>query len=240
MARRRKRLNRRRAVRVAAVLATIAVAVAGAPLLLARLPVFRVRQVQLLGLRYLAPDPVLAALRLDSATSVFTDLNLLADRVKGVPGVAGAAVVRRYPGTLEIVVREVEPAAFVTDERGKLVPVDGQGRVLPFDPERAALDLPIASRDSGVLNVLSLVQSVEPGLYETVTGARAEVRGGVLLDLGSRRILFGRDAHSGEVRSVALVERDLALKGRAYTELDARFAGQVVVRQRGRNRRTGA
>jgi cell division septal protein FtsQ len=202
--------------------------------------VFRVRRIEVVGLRYLAPDPILAALRLEPASSVFTDLTLLADRVQGVPGVAAAAVVRRYPGTLEIMVREAVPAAFVAEEHGTLVPVDAQGRVLPFDPERAPLDLPIASRDSGVLSVLALVHSVEPGLYETVTGARAAARGGVLLDLGSRRILFGRDARPAEVRSVALVEQDLALKGRAYTELDARFAGQVVVRRRARSLRTGA
>jgi cell division septal protein FtsQ len=202
--------------------------------------VFRVRRIEVVGLRYLAPDPILAALRLEPASSVFTDLTLLADRVQGVPGVAAAAVVRRYPGTLEIMVREAVPAAFVAEEHGTLVPVDAQGRVLPFDPERAPLDLPIASRDSGVLSVLALVHSVEPGLYETVTGARAAARGGVLLDLGSRRILFGRDARPAEVRSVALVEQDLALKGRAYTELDARFAGQVVVRHRARGLRTGA
>lgn len=208
--------------------------------MLARLPVFRVRRIELVGLRYLAPDPILAALRLEPASSVFTDLTLLADRVKGVPGVAAAAVVRRYPGTLEIVVREAVPAAFVAEGHGTLVPVDAQGRVLPFDPGRAPLDLPIASRDSGVLSVLALVHAVEPGLYETVTGARAAASGGVLLDLGSRRILFGRDARPAEVRSVALVEQDLALKGRAYTELDARFAGQVVVRHRARSLRTGA
>jgi cell division septal protein FtsQ len=238
MAQRRKRLNRRRAAVVIAAAAVIGLAWVGVPRVIARLPLFRVRRVELIGLKYLAPDPILAAMRLGPESSVFTDVTLLADRIKGVSGVADAAVERRYPGTLEIFVREVEPAAFVAGENGKLVLVDGSGRVLPFDPERAALDLPVASRDSSVLSVLALVHSVEPGLFETITTARGVPRrgGGVLLDLGSRRILFGSDARPAEVRSVALVERDLALKGRPYTELDARFAGQVVVRHRGKNR----
>src|SRR3989441_11305786 len=58
----------------------------GAPPLLSRVPYFQVRQVELVGLKNLPPDGVIAALRLPLVASVFTDTRLLADRGKGVTG----------------------------------------------------------------------------------------------------------------------------------------------------------
>ena len=80
--------------------------------------------------------------------------------------------------------------------------------------------------------MLALIQSVDPALFQTITGARAWARGGVLLDIGPHRVLVGRDAGPEVIRAVVLVAQDLAAKGRPYVELDARFAGQVVVRRR--------
>ena len=136
----------------------------GVPHALARVPFFRVREIDLVGVKYLSPDALIAALRLPAGASVFGDVRLLADRVKGVNGVADASVVRRLPGTLEILVTEVEPAAFAPATRGgRLVAVDEKGRPLPFDPERTGLDLPVvATADSGVVGVLALVQAVDP------------------------------------------------------------------------------
>jgi hypothetical protein len=209
----------------------------GVPALLGRLAVFRVRQIELVGVRHLAPDAVIAALRLPAEASVFTDTRLLADRVRGLTGVAEASVVRRLPAALKIEVREAEPAALVPGEsRGALVAVDGEGRVLPFDPARTGLDLPIAaSADRGVVGLLALIQSVDPALFQAVTSARGLAGGGrggdVLLELGPRRVLLGRGAGPEVIRAVVLVAQDLAVKGRPYRELDARFAGQVVVRR---------
>src|SRR5256886_8813750 len=85
---------------------------------------------------------------------------------------------------------------------------------------------------SGVVAVLALIQSVDPALFQTITGARTFTRGGVLLEIGPHRVLVGRDAGPEVIRAVVLVSQDLAAKRRAYVELDARFAGQVVVRRR--------
>src|SRR5436309_1922071 len=201
-----------------------------------RLAMFRVRQIELVGVRNLAPDAVIAALRLGPRASVFGDTRLLADRVRGLAGVAEARVVRRLPAVLSVELREVEPAALVVSPRGSgrgLVAVDAAGRPLPFDPARSGLDLPIAaSGDSGVVAVLALIQSVDPALFQTITGARTFTRGGVLLEIGPHRVLLGRDAGPEVIRAVVLVSQDLAAKRRAYVELDARFAGQVVVRRR--------
>ena len=204
----------------------------GAPRVLRELDVFRLRRIELVGVRHLAPDAVIGALRLGPDASVFADRALLADRVRGVGGVVEARVERRLPRALMIVVREVEPVALVPGPRGLLV-VDGRGRTLPFDPARSGLDLPIArNADSGVAAVLAMIWSVDPALFRDVLSARPTDRGDVVLELESRRVLFRRDAGPEDIRAVALVAQDLAARERPYAELDARYAGQVVVRRR--------
>src|SRR5207247_4180738 len=103
----------------------------------------------------------------------------------------------------------------------------------PFDPARTPLDLPIAvTADSSVLGVLALVQAVDAGLYQEITVARRLARGDVALELGSRRVLIGRDAGPEVIQAVVLVAQDLAAKKRPYAEFDARYGGQGGVRRR--------
>lgn len=207
-----------------------------APALLRRLAFFRVRQVELVGVRYLDPETVLGALRLPERASVFDDTDILADRLRGLNGVADARVARRPPAALKVIVREVEPVALVAAPRGDLVVVDAEGRTLRFD--RAGLDLPVVqSADSGVVGVLARIQVFDPALFQVIDAARrlSRERGDVLLECGPHRVLLARDAGPEVVQAVALVARDLAAKARPYAELDARYAGQVVVRRRARS-----
>ena len=215
-----------------------------APLGLRRLRFFRVRQVEIVGIRHLDAGQVLAALRLPERASVFDDTKVLAERLRGLDGVADASVNRRPPGSLQVIVREIEPVALVMSGRGTLQPVDADGRELPFD--LAGLDLPIVraggaggagdagAGDSGVVGLLARVQAVDPALFQTIDAARRmeAQRGDVLLELGAHRVLLNRDAGPEVIEAVVLVARDLAAKARPYAELDARFAGQVVVRRR--------
>src|SRR5574341_1229401 len=177
------------------------VIVGGAPAVLRRVELFRVREVEIVGLRYLAPESVLAVLRLDPAprANVFQDLDGLADRVRRMPGVEDATVRRRLPGVLEVRVTEVVPVAFVPTGRGLTV-VDGEGRPLPFDPSRASapLDLPVAgSTDPDLLGLLGRVAAVDPALFAQVTIARRAGSRGTrdcVLELGSRRVWLRPDA----------------------------------------------
>ncbi len=192
-----------------------------APLGLRRLRFFRVRQVEIVGIRYLDADQVLAALRLSPAASVFDETGPLAERLRGLDGIADASVVRRPPGSLKVIVREIEPVALMMNERGALAPVGGGG----------------GAADSGVFGLLSRVQAVDPALFQTIDAVRRTEtsRGDVLLELGggAHRVLLNRDAGPEVIAAVVSVARDLAAKARPYAELDARFAGQVVVRRRG-------
>ena len=220
-----------RALVVAAALAVVVAAWAGAPVLLRRAEFFRVRQIELVGVRHLAPDAVIGALRLPAEASVWDDLDRLTARVRALHGVADARVVRRLPGALRVVVREVEPVAFVPGPRGMAV-VDAAGRVLSFDPARSAPDLPIAAaRDTVLIALLARIQETDPELFHGVTAAR-RVRRDVVLEWGSRRLLLRGDAGPEVIQAVALVAQHLAAQGRAYGEIDARYAGQVVVRRK--------
>jgi hypothetical protein len=204
---------------------------AGAPAVLRHAEFFRVRQIELVGVRNLAPDAVIGALRLPAGASVWDDLDVLTVRVRRLHGVADARVVRRLPGALKVVVREVEPVAFVPGPRGMTV-VDAGGRALSFDPARSAPDLPVAaSADTGLIGLLARLQQTDPELFHDVTAAR-RVRRDVVLEMGARRLLLRGDAGPEVIQGVALVAQHLAARGRTYAELDARFLGQVVVRRK--------
>src|SRR5437660_12042615 len=84
-----------------------------APLGLRRVRFFRVRQVEIIGIRYLDADQVLGALRLPEQASVFDDTQVLAERLRGLDGVADASVSRRPPASLKVIVREIEPVALL-------------------------------------------------------------------------------------------------------------------------------
>lgn len=205
---------------------------AGAPPLLRRLGFFRIRRVEIAGLRYLAPAKVIASLGLDSQASVFDDLSAAGRRLRALPGIGSARVTRRLPGTLEIVLVEAVPVA-LTPRSGGMVLLDAGGRVLPFDPAASAPDLPIAaSADKVVAGVLASILEHDPLLFARVRTAW-RVRDDVLLDVDGRRFWFGPAVTAEDIRAVMAVARDLARQGRLYQELDGRFAGQVIVRQGG-------
>ena len=210
------------------------------PRLLRPVGFFRVRQVELVGVRYLAPDAVIEALHLGPRASVFDDRDRLVERLQRVPGIADVRIVRRFPGVLKVIVREEEPVALVPGASGgPLTVVDGDGRSMPYDPSRGAPDLPVAaSADSELVGVLAMVQAVDPSLYESITAARAE-RSTVVLQLGggSRRLLVMRDVGPEVIRAVELVAHDLTSRALSYSELDARYAGQIVVRRPSRKGR---
>jgi cell division septal protein FtsQ len=216
-------------LQVAAVLLTIALFWLTVPKVLHRLDFFRIRRVEIAGLQYLPPAKVVAALGLDPDASVFDDLDAAGRRLRGLPGVATAAVRRRLPGTLEIVLSEAVPVA-LAPRHGGLALLDSSGKVLPFDPAASAPDLPVAaSADKSVARVLASVQEHDPVLFARVRTAW-RVRDDVLLDVDGRRFWFGPAVTAEDIRAVMAVAQDLARRGRKYQELDGRYAGQVIVR----------
>jgi len=193
---------------------------------------FAVRRVELVGVRFLAPEAVTGALGLRREASVWDRLSPLANRVRGLGGVAEAAVSRRLPSTLRVAVREVEPVAMAVGDEG-MIPVGADSRPLPYDPARVVVDVPVIERPgTSLVGALAAVRAADPALFSEIASAR-EGRGGyVELDLEGRgRIKLGVPVDPAVVRAVAAVERDLGARSQPWRELDGRFTGWVVVRR---------
>ena len=201
------------------------------PRALSRFSFFAVRRVEVNGARYHAPAAVVAALGLAPGASVWASTAAMGRRVASLVGVRSAEVSRRLPGTLVVTVDEVEPVALAMGPAG-LVPVDSEGRPLPYDPAAVPVDAPVvAHADGRLLEALATVRATDLGLFADIAAARAAAGGSVVLDLEEGRLRVGTPLDPAVVRSVAAVRRDLAARGQRWSELDGRFRGWVVVRR---------
>ncbi len=205
------------------------------PLALKRVGFFRLRRLELIGVRYLAPDQLATQLRLRRDQNLFEDAGEIVRRAEQVAGVVSAKVERRLPGTLRVVIVEREPLALAPGPDGLVVL--GERGPLPYDPAATGLELPLVPRpDSLVLSALARVRAVDSALYQEVDAAERGPggAGAVILEMGQHRVMVQGRPTIEEVQAVAAVHRYLRATRRPYTELDARFAGWVVAR-RGRS-----
>lgn len=202
------------------------------PFALRALPFFRVRRVEVVGARYLAPERIVEALGLAPDQNLFDPLGAAESRAEGVPGVVRADLSRRVPGTLRVTVVEREPVGLASGRDG-MVPLDCEGRALPYDATRAGLALPIVERaDSVLVRALCVVRAGDAGLYDAVGAVRSGGGGSVILDLGTQRVRLRGGPATSDVVAVTMVRRYLAEQGRAFAELDARYQGLVFARGR--------
>src|SRR3954447_17898125 len=79
-----------------------------------QLSFFRVRRVEIVGIRYLSPNDILTRLRVDTMWSVWDDPTPLEQRVAAHPQVANVSINRKLPGTLVVNVVENMPIAMVS------------------------------------------------------------------------------------------------------------------------------
>jgi hypothetical protein len=210
-------------------LALIALLGMGAVQLFGRMDFFRVRAVEVRGARNLRPEAVVRRLPVRRGESIFDDLDPVRRAADLIPGLRSVRVGRRLPGTLVVTVQEIEPVAYVM-RRGRLEFVGANGEVLQLDPTVSGPDLPLAeAADSTVAGFLARLRATDAAFFARVVtaGRRGD---DIVLGSGSQRYLFRPDAGAEVIRSVLFVEQDLTSNGRAWRELDARFADQIVVR----------
>ena len=214
---------------VAALLAVLAAPWWGPPLL-SHLSFFRVHNVEVSGYRYVQPVDVLKRLRVDTTTSVWTDLSELEHRVEMHPQIKSATVERDLPGTLVVRVTENPPIAYVTTSQG-LRAVDKDGRFLPIDPSRSAIDLPVLARaDTALLHLLADVRSVSPALFGEISDIRRTGGTDIALTLQSAQVRALAGISAQRLTDILPVEADLARRKARVTELDLRFRDQVIAR----------
>lgn len=202
------------------------------PLVLRRIPFFRVRTIEIDGLRYLDPSVVAGRLALDTLDSVFDDADAMAKRVLGHPQVAAVEVERRLPATLVVRVTENQPVALVRATDGFRV-YDAAGRPLPIDPSRTVVDVPVlVRRDTALLRLLGELRARTPELYRRISDVRRSgpAGGELVVRLPALPVRAMADVAAERLSDVLLVEADLAKRGTRARELDLRYRDQVVAR----------
>ena len=181
-------------------------------------------------MQYLDPSLVLGAAKLSKRASIFDDHDPIAVRLRAVPGVAGAEVDTRAPGTLQLRIDEIEPVA-LTPKGDRLAMVNERAEVLPFDPLISSPDLPVMIGGGElVARALARTKDLDPALFARVDAAW-RVGPDVVFEVDGRRLWFSSNLTAEDLRAVTAAEQSLARTGRVYEELDGRFAGQVVVRR---------
>ncbi|MEX2583948.1 MAG: FtsQ-type POTRA domain-containing protein [Gemmatimonadota bacterium] len=247
-----KKAERRRRVLVLALLGAAAAAASTSSLwgsyLSRKIAWLEVERVEVSGVRLLAPHEVLAASGIRQGQHLLDERELWEEALRKHPVIEDARVSRRAPNTLRIRIAEKRPIAFVAD--GTLRPATGAGELLPIDPSRVVIDLPIVrgsmADSTGVAELTRLLaetdrlRTLDPVLMTQISEIRTDpgdpdvllmthTLGEVLLPMGAT------GERTAELRSViADVQRRLAPEtdsGRGHrARFDLRFGDQIVVR----------
>ncbi|HYJ80585.1 MAG TPA: FtsQ-type POTRA domain-containing protein [Longimicrobiaceae bacterium] len=221
-----------------------------APPLLREVDWFAARRVEVTGARLVAPHEVLEASGVRIGDNVWSDASGWEAALLRHPVIAEARVTRRLPATLRIRVVEETPVALV--QAGTLRPANGRGQVLPVDPARAQVDLPLlrapaaldargrlaAAPARAALAEGARLAALDPALMARVSELRPAA-GGVELALAGADVLLRAGAGEPALARLRLALDDVERRAAADTTfrgrpvLDARFDDQVVVRRRG-------
>ena len=199
------------------------------PRALRRVAFFRVREIEVVGLRYLDQDDVVRRLRLARDVSIVDPIGRVLAAAQAIPGVVAASAERHLPGTLRITLLEATPVALAAQGE-RLVLLDQRGRVLPFDPVRMPTSLPLAEPDSISAAMLTRVMTHDSGWFAGIDRAHRD-GADVLLDAGPYRVRLRADASPATLRAIAAVRSYLDRRGVAWREMDARYQGRVFVRK---------
>jgi cell division protein FtsQ len=244
---------RRRTRRIA--LAATAIVAASSPFwgptVLRRTPGFGADHLEVSGTRLLAPHEVLTASGVKIGDNVWTDPAAWEAALRRHPVVADAEVTRRLPGTLRIRVTEKRPAALV--QAGTLRPVTAEGEILPVDPARVPLDLPLlraavhpdahgripAGPIRAMVAEAGRLGELDPALMARVSELRGDRDGSLRLVLSAPAAEVLLPPGADEFRLVRLRATLADLERRApaadstrhaRARVDARWEDQIVVR----------
>jgi cell division protein FtsQ len=199
-------------------------------LIASQLSFFRVRRVEIVGVRYVAPSDILARLRVDTTRSVWDDPTPLEQRVAAHPQVGNVSISRKLPGTLVVNVVENLPIAMVSTERGFLV-FDERGRQLPLDPSRVPVDLPIAARrDTALFGFLARVRAQRPSVFARLSDVARVGETEIVIHFDALPVRAMLDVTPDRLAEIFPVEADLARRQARVAELDLRFRDQVIAR----------
>ena len=221
--------------------AGVALATDWLPDALAELEFFRAREYRVVGARLLEEEQVLAAAAISQFISVFDELTPIEIRLERHPLIRRARVTAELPRTLVVTIEERIPVGFVAGP--VLEPVDRDGRVLPLDPVKHRLDLPVLIRAGGggplsptQLRILAMevdrLAEDDPTFLAAVSEMAIDERGDATAAMSGDLLLRFRPPLSNRrLRDGLAVLEHAVLRNpdRTAAILDLRFEDQVVV-----------
>ncbi|HYC51401.1 MAG TPA: FtsQ-type POTRA domain-containing protein [Gemmatimonadaceae bacterium] len=201
------------------------------PAIMRQMSFFRVRRVEVVGVRYVDAREILDRLNVDTTESVWDDPSAWEARVAEHPLVQEVVIERNLPGTLVVRLVEHAPVALVPGNNGFRA-FDARGVALPIDPAKVEVNAPILARPDGVLlRFLGEARTVAPSIYARLSEVRREIPSGELLFvLDSTPVRARADITLSRLADVELVEQDLARRKLRAAELDLRYRDQVIAR----------
>ena len=210
---------------------TVLLAPLWGPLVLRHLSFFRVRRVEVVGVRFVDAREILERLRIDTLASVWDDADPLEARVAAHPMVQSVEIDRNLPGTLVVRLVEHAPVALVPTNAG-FKAFDARGVALPIDLARVDVNAPImAQADKAMLRLLGEARVDAPRIYARLSEIRRERSSGELLFvLDSTPVRARPDITLQRLNDVELVEQDLVRRKLRAVELDLRYRDQVIAR----------
>jgi cell division protein FtsQ len=201
-----------------------------APLLMRRLSFFRVRRIEILGAHFIAPSDILARLHVDTTASVWDPTGPLAARIAANSAIQHVDVHRKLPGTLVVAVSERTPVVLVPASGGFRV-YDDRGVVLPIDPSRVPIDLPVAAeRDVPLFRLLAQMRTGLPLLYAKVSAARRVNGNEFQLELKTAVVRAMETVTLDRLADIEPVAADLNRRQLLVAEIDLRYRDQVIAR----------
>jgi cell division protein FtsQ len=197
-----------------------------------RMTFFRVRRIEIVGARYVAPNDILSRLHVDTTASIWDPTDPIASRVVAQIGIRSALVTRKLPGTLVIEITERAPVALVPANSGFRV-YDARGVALPIDPTRVTVDAPVLMRpDTTMLRLLGEMREGMPELYSRVSAMKRVGQGQdeLLFELKDIPVRAMQDVTLDRLAEIDPVAADLNRKQLRATEIDLRYRDQVIAR----------
>ena len=168
-----------------------------------------------------------------SDSMLLTDISDIRERVKALPWVSDASVVRRWPNRLEIRIVEKKPVA-VWQHNGQFKLIDARGTTLPSERVADFAHLPLVvgkAANTEATGLLALVAH-EPGLMKSLDAAIwvGDRRWDLRMKSGETVSLPEGAAAPQALKRFAAIERETPLLGRGFVRFDLRLPDKMVVR----------
>jgi cell division protein FtsQ len=194
---------------------------------------FRIVSIALSGHHHVTREEVLAIARITGSTSLlFLDVDEARERLRTNPWIADAAVLKLYPGALQIGIRE--RAAFALWQRaGHVSVIADDGTVLEPYVAPGLIRLPLvvgSGAQARAKEILALLDR-HPGLRDFVRASVlvGERRWNLRLENGIDVLLPESNA-AGALEKLAVLDREKRLTTRDIVAIDLRLPDRVTVR----------